>query len=304
MKIKNYLILNLVLIAFTLAPLAGKLDAQTLLLEYKFNGSGTTALNTAGTISGGDMTFYDTTGAAANLYGATGSGVSGAAGDLAFNNTASTGMGTTGTGGRAQTSYNAGIQTLTSFTLTGWFKTDSTSSIGGNATLINNLNGTNGFHLFSSASGVLALNVDGTSVTSTGTTAYAGTQQWVFFAVTYDSTTSVAKFYVGDTAGNLSLNVSRTLNAGATNDNSGSISMANLAGTSIRPFDGYLDDMRVFGATSGSLGALDMTAIQGIMTGDISNIPEPSSAAAFIAGGSAFIAGFIKLRRRNFCANL
>src|SRR5215217_7435617 len=61
------------------------------IVEYRFNGTGTSAASTGNDTT--SVNFFDGTNSPANLYGPAGSGVSGQAGDLAFDNRASTGMG-------------------------------------------------------------------------------------------------------------------------------------------------------------------------------------------------------------------
>src|SRR3954452_4724304 len=76
----------------------------TPIIEYRFNGSGTSAASTGSDTT--PVSFFDSTGSAANLYGLAGSGVSGLANDLAFDNPASMGMGSgpsnNNAGGRAE----------------------------------------------------------------------------------------------------------------------------------------------------------------------------------------------------------
>ncbi len=272
----------------------GNLDAQ--ILKYDFNQTGTTAPSTGTTTT--SLTLYNTAGAAADLHGAAGSGVSGVASDRAFDNSASSGMGSTGTGGRGQSASSiAAINTLQSFTLTGWFKTDSTTSIGSNACLINNENTSAGFKLFSNATGQLALNVNGSPVTSTGTTAYAATQSWVFFAVTYDGTiaSNNVKFYVGNTSTATSLNVTRSLAQGTTVNNTSAFSIGNLAGTNTRPFDGLMDDIAIYGSQTDNTGVLSLAQIEAVRAANV--IPEPST-LGLLACGMGLLIG-IPLKRRS-----
>lgn len=301
MKITNGFFLKVTLAAFTIVPLGERLCAQTPLLQYTFNGSGTTSANSGSSVSGTnyDLTFKNSSSVDTNLYGAAGSGVSGLAGDLAFDNTASTGMGAAGVGGRAQAgAANSGLAGLTSFTLTGWFKTDSTTSIGNTTWLINNLNAGNtaGFGLNSGSTGALTLNVNGVIHTSTGTP-YSATQTWTFFAVSYNSITTTAIFYNGSISGTFLTNVSRTLNGGPTGDSGVAMTLGNIS-SGVRPLDGYLDNIRIYGSTLDGSGALSAGTIQAIMNSDISPIPEPATATLFFAGISAIMVGMMKSRQR------
>src|SRR3972149_6706950 len=113
-------------------------QAQTAILEYKFNETGSTAPSTGSNAT--VLILKDSSGAATDLHSADSLGVSGLAGDRAFDNTASTSMG--GSGGMAEQADLAAIDTLTSFTLQGWFKTDGSNAIGGgsgDAVLLHNI---------------------------------------------------------------------------------------------------------------------------------------------------------------------
>ncbi|MBN8708765.1 MAG: hypothetical protein BGO12_17320 [Verrucomicrobia bacterium 61-8] len=281
----------LIAIATGLPLMQDSLHAQTLILDYDFNqiaGGGTTAPSTGSTTT--SLNLYDSAGSLTNLHGAAGSGVSGAAGDLALNNSASTGMGSGGTGGRAQSASISAINSLQSFTLAGWFKTGSTTSISSNAFLINNQSGTSdGFRLYSNSSGYLALNVNGAAVTSSGAATYAATEAWVFFAVTYDGTLSSnnVKFYVGNTSTGVSLNVTRTLAQGMASANSGGFALANVVNSNIRPFDGYLDNIAVYGSQTDNSGVLSLAQLEAVRAANL--VPEPAH-LAFLGCGAGLLA--------------
>src|SRR3990167_3976532 len=83
--------------------------AQTAILEYKFDETGTTAPSTGSDATA--VTLRNSAGVATDLHSADGLGVSGVTGDRAFDNTASTSMG--GSGGRADQADLAAIDTLT-----------------------------------------------------------------------------------------------------------------------------------------------------------------------------------------------
>src|SRR3990167_2976306 len=73
-------------------------QAQTAILEYKFDETGTTAPSTGSNVTA--VTLRNSAGAATDLHSADSLGVSGLTGDRAFDNTASSSMG--GSGGRAE----------------------------------------------------------------------------------------------------------------------------------------------------------------------------------------------------------
>jgi hypothetical protein len=269
--------------------------AQTLLVEYKFNDTGTTTASTASSSNTGIM--RNSAGVSTDLHGAAGSGVSGAAGDLAFNNTASTGMGNTGTGGYVvQQSNNNFMQGLTSFTVSGWFKTE-TATMAGNARLIDSKSA-GGIWLRTgdgASAGTLLLGVNGGEV-SAGATSWNQAATWTFFAVTFSgaSNTNNVKFYVGNT------NIASSVTAAATVSltNSGSVAatsnpfrLGNGAAQNDRPFDGYMDNIRIHS------GILSDVQINDLRVGDLSTIPEPAHIA--MLSGLVGLAACAVRRARN-----
>lgn len=260
--------------------------------EYRFNGSGTSATST-----GSDPTpvsFFDSTNMPASLYGP---GVSGLSGDFAFDNRASTAMGTPGPGGHAdQAADNAATDGLKSFTIQGWFKTDGTQAIGRDAALINNLGTGGGWSLRgqgltgSGNVGNLTLLVNSTEAYSGPGVNFSGpynaTQTWVFFAVSYDGTTSTnnVKFYQGSATIAVTLVATRSLAAGPAGDDDNSLKVGNAAATGVvtKPFDGLLDDVRLFGSATDGSGVLDQPQLESFRSGDAQNTPEPAAGSGFM----------------------
>ena len=140
--------LNILFLPFSVCLilyLVQTVQAQTAILKYKFDETGTTAPSTGSDVTA--VTLRNSAGAATDLHSADSLGVSGVTGDRAFDNTASTSMG--GSGGMAEQADLAAIDTLTSFTLQGWFKTDGSTAIGGGsgsskAVLLHNTSGSGG----------------------------------------------------------------------------------------------------------------------------------------------------------------
>ena len=270
--------------------------AGTPLLEYTFNDTGTTAASTGSDTT--SLTLYNSSGTATDLHGAAGSGVSGAASDFAFDNTAATGMGTGFNGGSAASVGDLqGVDTLKSFTLAGWFKTDGTTVIGNNARLLDNQNGAagTGFILFASgSSGTLTLQINNNQYVSTSG-AYNATQSWVFFAVTDDGQGNVS-FYIGDTATSVSLVNSVSGTAILESDNATSLSIGNATAGN-RPFDGLMDDIRVYGSSTvnDSNAVLTQSDLESLRSADISAIPEP---ATYTLLGGLVALSIVGLRRR------
>lgn len=260
--------------------------AQTPIIEYTFNNTSSTTLTSSGS-----------TAASATLTGTFGSGVSGQAGDYAFDNSASTGMGNLGTGGSVQLGSNV-TTGLTSFTLQGWFK--SGTALSNAARLIDGFNTvtTSGLQLRAdAATNSLVLGVDGQSATSAAS--YGTTNSWVFFAATYDSVANAVKFYIGDTTTSVTQvgsTLSFGINPGAVDAPANNIAIGNLPGTNSRPYDGLLDDIRLFGTTSGSSGALSLSELETIRSLDAA-VPEPASFALMTMGGVVLLLGQLKRRR-------
>ena len=175
------------------------------------------------------------------------------------------------------------IDTLKSFTLMGWLKSDGVPSPGGNLFLKHD--GANGFGL-NAGGGGLGLLVDGGAASSAA--AYTTSDQWTFFAATYDGTivANNVKFYKGTATGNFSNAVlvsTHTLNQGTVNDSGEALVLAGRGGgnTPFYTFDGVVDVMRIFGSKTDDSGVLSLGEIQFWQT----QIPEPSTVALLALGG-------------------
>ena len=286
----------------TCAASFGLLSAQAQILEYKFNDSGTTSASTGSTTTA--VSFLNSADTAADLHGGAGSGVSGLSGDKAFDNTASTGMGSAGIGGRATGGDIGTIDSLTSFTLQGWLyiPASTPASISGARLFEKNQDANNQFSVQyhrTGTNGALSLSLGTPSLSaasafSAGNATFGTDAAWLFFAVTYDGTVASnnVKFYYGTTGTSVvQLGTTQTLNGGTLGSNTGSFIIGNLNGNS-RPWDGLLDNMRVYGATSGSGGALSSSALETLRAADA--IPEPQIVAVLALG-----VVFSVFRRRN-----
>lgn len=262
-------------------------QAQTLVYEYKFNDApGTSSASTGSTTTSAN--FYNTAGASTNLFGA---GVSGLAGDYSFDNTASTRMGGTDSvpsGGSARVADSGSLDLMTSFTLQGWYKIapDVTGDYANNRII--NKASTQYFVLQNSrtgANGTLTLSLSTgtgpTTVTSSGNS-LLGESDWVFFAVTYDSTlaSNNIKFYAGTTDDSVVLVSQHTYLAGATGTNSATMFFGANAGANTRPFDGWLDNIRIYKNDGLTSGALSLGQLEALRFADA--IPEPSTAALMV----------------------
>jgi hypothetical protein len=233
------------------------------------------------------------------LIGAAGTGVSGIASDRALDNRAATAMGGTvnSSGGQATHAADfAPIDGLLKFTISGWFKTDSTTPVGGNAVLFSNRSGTTGVSLFGdpNAAGNLVLAVDNGSNSSPG---FAAAGSWVNYAVTYDGTILQPGpnvfFYAGGINSPLALVGSGTNTNGSGNDPAGDDSAPLTLGARILfgtvdadPFDGLLDNTRVYDEV------VSLQSLNAVRLTDTGVIPEPAALATLLA------TGVMLLRRR------
>ena len=217
-------------------------------------------------------------------------------------------MGSGFTGGVA--SFTVGnTLTASSFTLSLWYKTDSTTALGNNARLLDtniapNLTIRGGGVTTSSTLGQVSLTGSGTGQESTVNT-YSATQAYVFLAITFDATANAGagqtSFYRGSAAGNDVTLVTQTTGnpAGAASfsllPTGGTISLGNRLGDLARPFDGLLDDVTLFSATDGT-GALSLSALQGVQNSELA-VPEPS-VNALASLGLGLLAVFARFRAR------
>ena len=259
-------------------------------IGYQFNDPSPTAADgaAAGTAPGLNIV-------APGVIGGPGSGVSGTPGDRAFDNSAATAMGgtTNGSGGSAMqaSDFNA-IDGLLQFTVSGWFKTDGTAPIGGNAVIAYNRSGVNGFAVYGDPNvpGNLVLAVDNGSNSSPG---FGATQQYVNFAVTYDGTALQPGpnvfFYAGGVGQPLALVGSGTNTNGSGNDPATdetsplSIGSRILFGTiDGDPFDGLIDNLRIYD----SVRTIDQ--LETARLADVA-VPEPASLAVVGLGALALL---------------
>jgi hypothetical protein len=277
MKKQNRLLLTLVLL--------GAWSSQAQLVQYNFNQGSGTATN-SGSASSADLTL----GANAS-WGASGSGVSGQAGDYSFVGTSN---------------YNSGafsaapitaLNNLTSLTVTGWIKV---SSWGADQDIFTTQTGYySGFKLSVAASGELAMKDRGFAdqTSTSGGVFDDNLGNWTFFALTWDGTgaaTNAVNFYYGTTSSSSSLvstiNRSVETSTGTASDPLGVGNSANIP--SYQWWDavnGSLDDIRVYGSV------LNSTSIENVRLAGLAAVPEPSTIAS-MGLGLAFLA--LRLRRR------
>jgi hypothetical protein len=251
---------------------------QTILF-YDFNETGTTAASQGSSPTA--VTMRNDAGAATDLHSADAGGVSGNAGDRSFQNTVPSDHGSAASAAtnssKADQADNDAIDALTSFTVSGWVKTENWSALSGKTPRIAfNHDGTaNGFNVqfLSGSPGDLKLEVDSLTTpspveASSGTSGlYSAKSTWIFFAVRYDGTqtTGNVDFYRGFRndaeaaaagAGSAAVQLvasaglgctTCTLNRGPVNQEAVGLEIGNRteAGVTNRPFDGFIDNLRI-----------------------------------------------------------
>lgn len=285
------------------------------ILTYSFNETGTTAPSTGPNTT--SVTMRNDAGTAVDLHGGPSSGITGLATDRAFANLGPDTHGSVASastnGFRADQPDLAAIDSLGSFTLSGWFKTENNVSIiGKTPRLVSNHDegsgsAGDGFSLqFLSESEDLKLDVDDDSTYANTTgNQFADKQTWVFFAVSYDGTltTNNVKFYKGyrtDTealtgtthvTSAVQLVGTSSLNRGAVDSESAGLVIGNRTSAN-RPFKGFLDEIRIDGG-AGNTGVLSLAQLETIRNVAVS-VPEPSSVVLALVG----LAGLLVTWRR------
>ncbi len=272
---KNKMSHTLVIAALGFTLLATTNHAQTL-VEYRFND----AVAATSTINSGSA------GGSASLSGAAvisadTLGVSGLVGDRALDNSAvQMGASPSDPGGRASQSltFSSGIQSGT-FVL--WFNADS-NPLGTNARLIGD--SPRQQVLFAET----GLQIQGFGLGGvTAPTASIGSLddpgEWVFLAITFDAiaTSNNINVYSGSTTGAVSLISTLSDATQGAFTSTENLNIASSASDTFRPFEGFLDNVRIYAAEDAS-GALGLGALESIRQYDLVTVPEPSAAAVIM----------------------
>ncbi|MGE9293321.1 MAG: LamG-like jellyroll fold domain-containing protein [Puniceicoccales bacterium] len=294
---------------------AGLAQGQTLLYEYNFNDytNGTYTLSTGSESATANFTNYVEEGSPAreayNLFGSSGSGVSGLAGDYAFNNTASTQMGgnsnSAGYGGAAMASSNVtAFSGLSSYTISGWYNA---SVLPSNYARLIEIGGSSDVTslLFQGSAGSTSTNlrlrtkVGGTTYTLDAADDSENpilllSNAWVFFAVTVDGVNGTMTIYAGTDETSVVQMSTVSIGTGTVTVGGSSMAIGNsLSNNQERPFDGLMDNVRIWGSDTDASGALDISTLESIRASD--TVPEPSAYAALIG---AMVLALALLRRR------
>ncbi len=287
------------------------------ILEYGFNETGTSSVST-----GSDTATIDfltdsgtpNTHTPIDLHTAAGTGVGGDIANHPLFGTDRAYMGvrpgnTIDAVGRNTTSTS--LVGLTSWTVSGWMKVPTWAppeALGGRSIFTSAPQGQsfndNGFSVRVHGAGSLRVNHGQNHLNATSPGPYDDVDTWVFFAVSYDSATQTALFYKGyrdETEAGLNpfevTLVETRAGAGAAIASPGTTA-GFLIGGGMRgspnfdvhqSFPGFLDNIRVDGATTGSAGALSLAALESYRAGDV--IPEPATL------GTLALAGSLLLRR-------
>ena len=233
--------------------------------QYRFDETGTNAVNSGS--SDVPLAFFDTSSNLVDLHSADGKGVSGLTEDRCMDNRTATAMGVGGIGGRGVIPEGFdGAASFSSFTLECWFK--AVTPIAAAARLLDA-----GTYVAYAGSdpGNVWLQVNKQDVASG--TAYAATNQWVFFAVTYDSTLASDNvvFYRGTTTSPVVPVVKQTLQAGVVT-NRNPVGVGNLYYGNFRPLRGEIDNARIFASASGNAGAATLRQLEFLRAGDVAHM--------------------------------
>ena len=243
------------IVAIVLILATDRLTAQTPLLKFSFDETGTVVTNTGLVAANLTMKNLAPVPVATDLHGPSGSGVTGVAADTAFDNTAALTNGMRG-GIAVSAATLPALAGLRSFTLTGWARGVSSPTPNLPRIIQWTSGGNNGFQLGYGTT--LTLYVNGFPVSSGGLSyeAMTNANDWTFFAVSWDGTlgASNVKFYRGTSAA-LAAPVTLSLPQTIVTNTTAPFCVGNSSDQN-RVLDGWLDDIRVYGSTSDSSGAL------------------------------------------------
>jgi hypothetical protein len=173
----------------------------------------------------------------------------------------------------------------------------------GGAQLFNNTSSLAGFALADGGSGTLILYVNGTGGFSS-TSFTSGGDVWTFFAVSYDGTltSNNLNFYRGTTTtGVVQVGSAVTLNKGVVANDTNGLSIGNNNAAFNRPYDGLLDNMRIFGSSTDGSGVVSLATLESYRANDLLAIPEPST-GVLLLGSFAILLG-LRFKRRQTGVN-
>lgn len=322
------------LFAYLLCSLgAGAAQAAltTPILEYTLNTaddttalpSGAAVINSGSAGAPGNLTMFGpgNPGTSTNLFSTDGGGVSGLLGDRSLNNTVSTAMGNQGTtyaspnrGPRATNDADNGILNgRTALTITGWVKTEAGQTwrglsqvwAGDAGSFMNVRSDSAGGKIefeFTTTAGLARIRSDNADWTAQNA--------WMFFAVTWDGTNGAVSMYSKDGLNQIQASPATYFSGSAAVQGTGAIfdstqtagtplatyglALGNQGGYALRPFDGWIDNVRVFDSV---LNAADL---QSIVNSDLQNVPvpEPQAVTLIVVAAGAMQCGLLRRSRR------
>lgn len=245
---------------------AGLSRAQ--LLEWKFDeGSGEVA-ESSGTAGSAPLTMRNDR-MSVSLFTPDAGGASGKPGDRAFDLSGASGMGANDPphngpvgGVKANTEGLSALGGLESLTITGWLKPSVPITGAGRIVIAKT------FSVQAGSSGELQFAVipdSGQPIHVNSEPRYTEAGMWMFFAITYDGTRTMdnVNFYVGATDAGLELVCTRSVDGGKLPPFSGGLEVGNSS-TGVRPFQGMIDDLAIYGAENGTGGVLPQAKIEEI----------------------------------------
>lgn len=255
---------------------ASSLRAEKL-FDFSFDGNGAAEASGRGAKSSVSIQLFDIKGAKADVRGPAGSGVSGKTGDRAYDGTTADDMGSLATFGPSAVT-NTPIQelsSLASYTIQGWFKTEGTlphsvarlvvcsSPDKKHPTLDLMATITPGDLLFATYSPKFDEAPANVRLTWRS---FAHENEWTFFAVVYNG--EMLTFFSGTPASPVTEKGKLNYNAGATDSPDAKIAIGNHTNGK-RPFDGWLDNIRIFGSTKDVTGALTVQELEALRLQDV-----------------------------------
>jgi hypothetical protein len=196
--------------------------------------------------------------------GRPGSGVSGKAEDRAFDNTGANGMGgraTEDASGLFSVPEVAGAQGMRTMTVALWFKTAVGEKLGSGVRLA--MLG-NAWSVLSGAPGRSELSISGTPSAKSAVDDYAEEEEWVFLAITFDVGSKTVGFFKGTSQDPVKeVGVVTDYSVGM-NNSPGPLMIGNTP-TLNRPFNGYLDNFRLWRAI------LDISDLEALRRSDLAH---------------------------------
>jgi len=250
-----------------LASLPG--SAADLLCYFSFNGSGTSAPSTAGTLNA-SLQLRDPAENPADRRAAAGSGVSGETNDKALDNSDALFMGSGGKGGYAYLDYTA-FPTMDSWSVSIWFKANSTPKDFARLAIFSS--GPN-FYFFPDAALTASPYAFGGDASTTAQ--FTQTNQWTFVAFSYDGTKSTdnLKIYRGSRSNPVTLLSTTSLASHSEQSPFWNLYIGGNKPDQDQPFDGLLDNFRMHGGT-GTNGVATLAELEALRANDAGSVPPP-----------------------------